>query len=159
MSILAIILLILLGMLLFLVEFFLVPGITIAGIGGAILMGASVFMAYRTHGTAVGSWTLAATLLFTILTMVFALRSRTWRRLMLKKNIDSKVEVDGIVNEKIKPGDNGEAVTRLAPIGKVMVNDVVVEAKSIGGYVDPHTPVEVVKIGTTQIIVKPINKE
>ena len=57
MSILAIVLLILLGMILFLVEFFLVPGVTIAGIGGAILMGASVFMAFRTHGsTRKGPW-------------------------------------------------------------------------------------------------------
>jgi membrane-bound ClpP family serine protease len=159
MSIFAIILLILLGMLLFLVEFFLVPGVTIAGIGGAILMGASVFMAYRTHGSTVGNWTLFATLIFTVLTMVFALRSKTWRRLMLKKNIDSKIEVAGIEDKKINPGDRGEAMTRLGPVGKVMVNDSVVEAKSISGYVDPHTKIEVVKIGTTQIIVKPINNE
>ncbi len=159
MSILAIILLICLGMVLFLVEFFLVPGLTIAGIGGALLMGASVFMAYKTHGTAVGSWTLFATLLFTVLTMVFALRSKTWRRLMLKKNIDSKVEVAGIKDEKIKVGDTGESIGRLAPMGKVMVNDIAVEAKSIGGFVDQHTKIEVVKIGTTQIIVKPINNE
>lgn len=159
MSILAIILLILLGMLLFLVEFFLIPGVTIAGIGGALLMGASVFMAYRTHGSTLGNWTLFATLLFTILIMVFALRSRTWRRLMLNKNIDSKVEVAGIHDQKIKPGDIGEAITRLAPVGKVMVNDEVVEAKSIKGFVDQKTKVKVVKIGTTQIIVKPINNE
>jgi membrane-bound ClpP family serine protease len=159
MSILAIILLIVLGMILFLVEFFLVPGVTIAGIGGAILMGASVFMAYRTHGNAVGSWTLFATLMFTILTMVFALRSRTWRRLMLKKNLDNKVEVAGIEDHMINPGDTGEAMTRLGPVGKVMVNGIVVEAKSIQGYVDAHTKVEVVKIGTTQIIVKPIKNE
>ena len=159
MSILAIILLILLGMLLFLVEFFLVPGVTIAGIGGAILMGASVFMAYRTHGNTVGNWTLFATLLFTVLTMVMALRSKTWRRLMLNKNIESKVEVSGIVEKKINPGDTGESITRLNPVGKVMVNDVVVEAKSISGFVDPHTKVEVIKVGTTQIIVKPIKIE
>jgi len=159
MSILAIILLIFLGMVLFMVEFFLVPGVTIAGIGGALLMGSSVFMAYRTHGTAVGSWTLFATLLFSILTMVFALRSKTWRRLMLKKSIDSKVEVAGIKDEKIKVGDTGESIGRLAPMGKVMVNNIAVEAKSIGGFVDEHTKVEVIKIGTTQIIVKPINNE
>lgn len=146
-------------MVLFLVEFFLVPGVTIAGIGGALLMGASVFMAYRTHGTAVGSWTLFATLLFSVLTMVFALRSRTWRKLMLKKNIDGKVEVAGIEDEKIKVGDTGESIGRLAPMGKVMVNDIVIEAKSQSGFVDEHTKVKVVKIGTTQIIVKPINNE
>ncbi len=159
MSILAIILLIVLGMILFLVEFFLIPGITIAGIGGAILMGISVYMAYRTHGTAVGSWILFAALLFTILTMVFALRSRTWRRLMLKKNLDNKMEVAGIEDHMINPGDIGVAMTRLGPVGRVMVNDIDVEAKSIQGYVDAHTKVEVTKIGTTQIIVKPIKNE
>ena len=158
MSILAIILLIALGMILFLVEFFLVPGVTIAGIGGAILMGASVYMAFRTHGSTVGGWTLFATLLFTIVTMIFALRSKTWRRLMLKKNIDGKVEVAGIVDDKIKVGDTGETIGRLAPMGRVMVNGISIEARSLSGFVDQHTPVEVVKVGTTQIIVKPINK-
>ena len=159
MSILAIILLIMLGMVLFLVEFFLVPSVTIAGIGGAILMGASVYMAFRTHGSTVGGWTLFATLLFTVVTMVFALRSRTWRRLMLKKNIDSKVEVAGIVDDKIKVGDTGETIGRLAPMGRVMVNDIAVEAKSISGFVDEHTKIVVIKIGTTQIIVKPLKNE
>ena len=44
MSITAIILLILLGIFLFIVEFLLVPGITIAGIGGAIVMAIAVYL-------------------------------------------------------------------------------------------------------------------
>ncbi len=158
MSILGIILLILLGVILFLVEFFIIPGVTVAGIGGALVMGAAVFMAYRTQGVTAGNYTLLAVLLVSITSLVLALSSKTWKRFMLKTNIDSKVEV-GLEDQKIKPGDKGETVTRLAPIGMVRVNDLIIEGKSIGGFLDPKTKVEVTKVLGTQIIVKPINKE
>jgi membrane-bound ClpP family serine protease len=123
-----------------------------------VLMGVAVFMAYRTHGTTVGNYTLLTTLLLTIITLVFALRAKTWKRLMLNKNIDGKFEV-GLQDEKIKPGDTGLSITRLNPVGKVMVNEIIVEAKSIKGFVDQNTKIEVVKVLTTQVIVKPINNE
>ncbi len=158
MSILAIILLILLGILLFLVEFFLIPGVTIAGIGGAILMGVAIFMAYRTYGSTVGNYILLTSLLLTVIILVIALRAKTWRRLMLSKNIEGKVEV-GLEEQKIKVGDTGKSITRLNPVGKVLINDITVEAKSIKGFVDQNKKVEVVKVLTTQVIVKPINNE
>ena len=158
MSLLAIILLLLLGILLFLVEFFIIPGVTIAGIGGAVLMGVAVFMAYRTHGTTAGNYTLFSSLLLTIITLVFALRAKTWKRLMLSKDIEGKFEV-GLEDQKIKAGDRGETITRLNPIGKVIVNGIMVEAKSIKGFVDQNKKIEVVKVLSTQVIVKPINNE
>ena len=158
MSILAIILLIVLGILLFVVEFLLVPGVTIAGIGGAVLMGIAVYMSYKTHGNTVGNYTLIATLILTIGGFAYALRAKTWRRLMLKKDIEGKVEV-GLEKETIKVGDRGEAITRMAPVGKVLINGLVVEGKSQRGFLDQHTPVEVLKVLNTQVIVKPIKEE
>jgi membrane-bound ClpP family serine protease len=158
MSILGIILLILLGIILFLVEFLIIPGVTVAGIGGAILFAVAVFVSYRTHGTAVGNYTLLATLVISVVSLIIALRSKTWRRFMLKTNIDSKVEV-GLEEQKIRPGDTGVTLTRLAPVGMVTVNNLTIEGKSIGGFLDPDTKIEVVKVLGTQIIVKPINKE
>lgn len=158
MSILAIILLILLGIFLFIVEFLLVPGITIAGIGGALLMAAAVYFAYTTHGNTVGNYTLVATLILTVGGGAYVLRAKTWRRLMLDKGIDSKVEV-GLEEGKIKVGDQGESITRMAPIGKVLINGIVVEGKSQRGFLDQHTPVEVIKVLNTQVIVKSIKKE
>ncbi len=158
MSILAIIILILLGIFLFIVEFLLVPGITIAGVGGAILMGVAVYFAYATHGNTVGNYTLVATLIITIGGGAYVLRAKTWRRFMLDKDIDSQVQV-GLEEEKIKVGDRGECITRMNPMGKVLVNGIVVEGKSIRGFLDPHTPVEVIKVLHTQVIVKSINKE
>ena len=158
MSILAIILLIILGIFLFIVEFLLVPGITIAGIGGAILMAVAVYSAYKTHGSTVGNYTLLATLILSIGGFAYALRAKTWKRLALSKNIEGRVEV-GLENEAIKVGDRGEALTRMAPIGKVLINDIIVEGKSREGFLDQKTPVEVIKVLNTQVIVKPIKEE
>jgi membrane-bound ClpP family serine protease len=158
MSILAIILLIVLGILLFVVEFLLIPGVTIAGIGGAILMAVAVYMSYKTHGNTVGNYTLIATLILTLGGFAYALRAKTWRKLMLNKDIDGRVEV-GLQNNTIKVGDRGEAITRMAPVGKVMINGLVVEGKSQRGFLDEHTPVEVIKVLNTQVIIKPIKEE
>jgi membrane-bound ClpP family serine protease len=151
----AVILLISLGILLFLIEFLLIPGITIAGIGGAILTLGGIYLAYSRFGAETGSAVLAGTLLVNVLILTLSLRSRTWKKAMLTTNIDSRVnEIPGL--EKIKSGDRGVAVTRLAPMGTVKVNDVVFEAKSIAGFIDPKTEIEVVKITSAQVIVKPI---
>ena len=158
MSILAIILLIVLGILLFVVEFLLIPGVTIAGIGGAVLMGVAVYMSYKTHGNTVGNYTLIATLILTIGGFAYALRAKTWKRLALNKDIDGRVEV-GLENETVKVGDRGESITRMAPVGKVLINGLVVEGKSQRGFLDQHTPVEVIKVLNTQVIIKPIKEE
>jgi len=150
-----IILLIILGLLLFLIEFLLIPGITIAGIGGAILTIGGIYMAFTKFGPQTGSIVLISTLIMSILIFTLSLRSRTWKKAMLTTNINSKVnEVAGI--EKIKAGDRGIAITRLAPMGSVKVGGIVFEAKSIAGYVDAKTEIEIVKITASQIIVKPI---
>lgn len=158
MSILAIILLIVLGIFLFIVEFLLVPGVTIAGIGGAIVMAAAVYFAYTQHGNTVGNYTLVGTLVLTVGIGAYVLRAKTWKRLMLDRDSDSKVQV-GLEGGKIRVGDRGESVTRMAPIGKVLINGLVVEGKSQWGFLDPHTPVEVIKVLNTQVIVKPIKEE
>ena len=158
MSILAIVLLIVLGILLFVVEFLLIPGVTIAGIGGAVLMGVAVYMSYKTHGNTVGNYTLIATLILTIGGFAYALRAKTWKRLALNKDIDGRVEV-GLENETIKVGDRGESITRMAPVGKVLINGLVVEGKSQRGFLDQHTPVEVIKVLNTQVIIKPIKEK
>ena len=158
MSILAIVLLIVLGIFLFIVEFLLVPGITVAGIGGAVLMGVAVYMAYTTHGNTVGNYTLVATLILTVGGGTYVLRAKTWQRLALNKNIDSKVEV-GLEDDKIKVGDRGESITRMAPVGKVLINGLLVEGKSQRGFLDQHTPVEVIKVLNTQVIIKSLKEE
>lgn len=148
-----IILLIVLGILLFVIEFLLVPGITVAGIGGLALTVLGVYKAFEDYGTVTGIWFLIGTLLLSVLVIAFSLRARTWKRFMLNTNVMGTVHED-LLADGIQKGDEGETVTRLASMGKIMINGKIREARSIEGYVEEHKPVVVVGIEGMVIKVK-----
>lgn len=153
-----VIILILLGILLFVIEFLLVPGVTVAGIGGLVLTVLGVYRAFEEFGSSVGVWVLIGTLLVSVFVIAMSLRARTWRKLMLNTNVQGTVDQD-ISEDQIKVGDRGQAVTRLAPMGKIEVNNIVREAKSLEGYIDAHTGIEIVAVEGTRISVKPIKEQ
>ncbi len=152
MTIAAIILLIFLGIFLILLEFLVVPGVTIAGIGGLLCIGGGVYLSYSNYGYVVGNYTLGGTFVLLLVTLYFAFKSKTWKKLMLKTSIDSKVNT--YEKEKIKIGDTGRTISRLAPMGKVSVNGEYIEAKSLYKFIDQDTEIEVVKVLNNKIIVK-----
>ena len=150
-----IIILIVLGIFLFVIEFLLVPGVTIAGIGGLILTVIGVYKAFEDFGSTVGVWVLIGTILLSVFVIAMSLRARTWNRLMLKTNISGTVDKD-LTEDQVKSGDRGTTITRLAPMGKILVNNLVREAKSTEGFINEHTDIEIVSIAGTRISVKPI---
>lgn len=131
-----IILLICIGILLFLVEFLLVPGITVAGIAGFILIVGAIYFGYDTFGAPEGHYILAGTAFLTFVIIFFALRGRTWKKLMLDTRIEGKVST--YVEDKVKVGDTGRTITRLNPMGKVLINGEFLEAKSTGPYIEQN---------------------
>lgn len=151
-----IILLIFLGLLLLLIEFAVIPGVTIAGIGGFVLLGLSVYIAFAEYGTGIGFLTLTFVLVASPLLIVYFFKSKSGKKMVLESLIDGKVET--VDNEKIHVGDTGKTVGRLAPSGKVKINGEVLEAQSVSGYVDHNTEIKVIKILTNKIIVEPIKK-
>ena len=154
-----IIFLIFVGLLLFIIEFLLIPGVTIAGVGGAICLVSGIVFAFISFGTATGLVVLGITALVMVILTVLMLRSRTWNKFMLKTSIDSKVDTVGAEEGKVKAGDRGITVTRLAPGGKVLVNDEYFEAKSVDILIDPKQEIEVIRLDDNKLIVKPINKQ
>jgi membrane-bound ClpP family serine protease len=152
-----IIFLIILGLLLFIVEFMLIPGVTIAGIGGAVCLVTAIVFSFASFGTTTGLLVLGITVLVMIVLTVLMLKAGTWNKLMLKTAIDGKVDTVGAEEGRVKSGDRGVTVTRLAPGGKVLVNGEYFEAKAIDILVDPRQEIEVVRIEDNKLIVKPIN--
>lgn len=157
MTLLAIILLIVLGLVLLLIEFAVIPGVTIAGIGGFLMLAASVYIAFTEYGTFAGFITLAVVLIAAPWMIYYFFKSKSGKKMILESKVEGKV--DGINLEKIKIGDVGKAIGRLAPTGKVKVNDEVVEAQSTGSFIDQQTEIIVVKVLTNKIIVEPVNKK
>lgn len=156
MSFIGIILLILLGIFLFLVEFLLVPGVTVAGIAGFILVVGGVYMGYDSLGTPEGHYILAGAVFMSVGIIAYSLRAGTWKRLMLNSTISGKVS--RYEEEKVKVGDEGIAVTRLNPMGKVLINGDYMEAKSTGPYIEQQKKIRVVNIKDFSVVVKPVEE-
>ena len=154
MTILAIILLIIIGIILLLIEFAVIPGVTIAGIGGFLLLAASVYIAFSQLGNAAGFITLAVVLIASPILLYYFFKSRTGKNMILNSEIQGKVE--NFEPGKLKVGDTGKTIGRLAPMGKIKVNGEVVEAQSTGTFIDPQTEIRIIKINSNQIIVEPI---
>mgnify|MGYP001127042089 CR=1 FL=1 len=154
MSILAIILVIVLGLFLMVIEFLLVPGITVAGIAGAILIAGGIIITYTTHGTPDGHYMLMGTFGAVVLTIYLSVRASTWEKFMLSDNITG-VSNDDLTEQQVKPGDTGKAITRLNPAGNVRVNGLIIEGRSNGDFINEGTEVVVTKINHSRIIVKP----
>lgn len=153
MTLTAILILIFLGVLLILIEFLILPGTNIAGIIGLLLIIGGIYFGYKDIGAPIAHYILFGSFLFMISSITLALRSSTWKKASLTTSIDSKVTT--IIADSVKIGDIGETVTRLAPVGKVRVNNQVIEAKSNHLFLDPNTEVIVTKIEGNQIEVKP----
>lgn len=147
-----ILILILIGVILILIEFLILPGTNIAGVIGIIFIISAIVLGYKYLGTPTAHYILLASFLFMTAAIFFALRSNTWKKISLNTSIDSKIE--NIEKDSIKIGDKGITVTRLAPIGKVQINDKFVEAKSQQRFLDPNVPIVVKEVLRNKIIVE-----
>lgn len=145
-------LVILLGIVFILAEIFLLPGITVSGVAGFLFLVGGIVYAYTYLGAWAGNITLLITVFLVFGSFLYFVKSKSLRRIALTTNIDAKVDNTDL--QKIKPGDRGMTQSRLNPIGKVTINDITVEAKSMNGeLIDEDTAIEVVKVDWSNIIV------
>ena len=152
MDILIITMLIIAAVILFLVEFFVIPGISIAGFlaGGCVIF--ANYYAFSYMGTTAGIITLIISAIACIGSLILFMRSKTLDKIALKKNITSKV--DRSAEAKVKIGDTGITTTRLALIGYAEINGDIVEVKSTDGLMDEKTPIIVNRITDGTILVE-----
>ena len=154
MSVALIIVLIVIGLALLVVEVVVLPGITVSGIAGVLLIGCSIFLTFKWFGSTAGIYVLIGTSILFIIFLIYALRAKTWDRLSLHSEIDSKVNV--VDTNDIKFGDKGTTVSRLAPIGKILIHGKIMEGKSEFGLIDENKEIEVVQVNESTIIVQEI---
>ena len=147
--------LIIVGILLLVAELVLLPGISVAGIGAFLSLAVAAVYGFFLYGILGGSVVLAAIIIVAVAAVVVSLRANTWQRLSLKSTIDATSTPTPEQND-IRIGQRGETLTRLAPMGKVQVGDVTVEAKSVDAYIDPRQVVEVIGYDNTAVVVRRI---
>lgn len=155
-DILIIVFLMALAIALVLVEIFLLPGITLAGIGGILFALGGVIYAYSINSMAGHIALIGSVILFAVV-FFWLLRKNSFKKVALNTEVDSKLTSSRELG--IEVGDEGVTLSRLAPIGKASIKGITVEAKSREEFIDEDTPVVVVKVEGYNVTVIPKNKE
>lgn len=141
------------GALLLVIELVLLPGFTVAGIGGLACYCGAAYMAYANYGVTGLLITIGVIVLVSVVATWLSLRSKTWKKFALHQNIDGASQSSP--EHQVNMGERGVAITRLAPMGKVMIGGQTYEAKTIDSFVDQQTEVEVTGFENFNVIVKP----
>lgn len=150
-----IVIIVLLGIILVLLEIFIVPGTTVVGIAGGVLMVAGVVLAYVTQQNVwLGHGTLAGTLVATVVLGYLATNMFDNSSLTLRDSVEGQVNMrEGV---ELQVGDEGITVSDLRPGGKALFNDVKFEVFSQGDFVDAGTAVRIIKLTSNKVLVKPV---
>lgn len=152
-NIIIVLVLVVLGILLLLAEIFLLPGISVAGIGGVIFLGGGIVYSYIYLGATAGTSTLVVSILLLGAAFAWLVKSKSIQKIGLKADISETVDNSAL--KKINAGDAGVTLSRLNPIGNVLINDITVEGKSFDGeFIEEDVEIEVVRVETYNVLVK-----
>lgn len=152
-----IVLLILLGVLFLVAELVLLPGVSLGALFALVCYGSAIYTAFADYGPFAGGVVVLVILVLSFVATVFSLRSKTWQRFSLNRRIESTSMESP--SSRLKAGDRGVAVSRLAPMGKVEIGGRIYEAKSTDVYVDQRSAVEVVGFENFNVVVRKVVDE
>ncbi|RNC81295.1 MAG: hypothetical protein ED559_05750 [Phycisphaera sp.] len=171
------------GILLILIEIFIVPGFGVFGISGLVLLFGGLVMAFVSASSGVfpstpaGQTDLSRAVVMVALAMATAgggmfvvvkyfgslpvLNRLTLRPDQVESNTGiGLVEAMGESTDlALLVGTSGVTATPLRPSGKVDIEGTLYDALSGSGYIDPKTPVLVTRVTTWQVVVEPINND
>ena len=152
MEILIILSLIIVGLILFAIEVFLIPGISLAGIASGISLIYAIYYSFVHVGMLCGIITIVVSVLGIIAVTWWFMRSKTMDKLSLKKSLDYRPNpLEGL---NIQQGDQGITTTRLTLIGNADFNGHQIEVQSADGFIDEKTKVVISHIKDGHVYVK-----
>ena len=149
-----VIFLVLLGLFFLVAELVFLPGAALGVILSLASYAAATYFAFVRIGMVGGFITLGIILLLSLIATIISLRAKTWQRLALKNKVEGQSMQTPA--EEVRIGDCGVTISRLSPMGKVLIGGKEYEAKSAEAYIDQRTEVTVIGFENFTIIVKSI---
>ena len=150
-----------LGMILLVLEIFVIPGFGAAGILGIGAVITSIILAFGDVQMALISISIA--LLVTIVAVIVLWRrmsqSRFWQRVVLAHRESPEAGYRAPADLRHLVGKQGVALTLLRPSGTVLIGGIRYDVVSDGGFVSANSSVEVILAEGTRVVVREVNKE
>ena len=152
MDIILVITFIVLGIAFFILEIFFLPGVSIGGIVGTIFSAAGIWYAFAKLGTTVGWIVVSLFVVALLVAIVYFIKGKPLERMAL----NTELQPDNLYDmSKVAIGAEGCTISRLAPMGKVLINGEEYEAKFRNGFLDCSIDIVVVeKEGNVLVVEK-----
>jgi len=150
MTLTTIIILILVGLILIVAEIFFVPGTTIVGIAGGLVLLGGIICSFIYLETSYAWSITGGTAVATVILGYFAFRPKTWKKIGMNTTIDGKI-VDEVQN--FQAGLEGFTLTSCNPIGKAKFGDKIEEVYSLIDFIEANTQIKIDSIKENKIFV------
>ena len=157
------IILIALGLILLLVEIFILPGFGAAGIPGIIcILGGSAWIIVQTRDWTLGLSVAGVTIIITIPLAVLAFwlmpRTKVGKTIILNTTERSEDGFQAPSKELEKLiGKSGTAITPLRPAGAAMIQGIRVDVVSQGDFIAKDSEIEVVRVEGNRVVVRDLS--
>lgn len=147
-----------LGVILLLIEIFLIPGFGITGISGIILIFVSIFFTLGGGIKALYSIGVVAFILLVlfIILLIFFPKIPIWKKLGLKEKLETEKGYTTYTKIDELTGKEGVVITTLRPAGTIEIEGKRYDAISLGEFIEKGEKIKVIKVEGGKIIVEKI---
>ena len=145
-------LLLVIGIILILIEILFIPGTTIFGILGVISIFSSDYLSYTYFGSEIAIGYSILNSILSLIIIVYALKSDTWKKIALNKVHLEKVNKNKY--DELKKGDLGLSSSSLKPYGKAIFGNNTYEVKSLENFIEENKKIKIINILQDKILVK-----
>lgn len=153
------------GIILLLLEIFVIPGFGITGISGIILILLGLYLSLIRHPFAASkaqltaafytlSFAIIATFAVVILSWKFLPKTLLWKRIILDFSETKKAGFAPATSLEFYLGKTGRTLSALRPSGRINIKDKTLDAISEGEFIDKDRDIKVIKVVGNKIIVK-----
>ncbi len=143
------------GIFLLVVEVFLLPGTTVAGIVGTIVIIAGILLSYGNLGAAAGNLSLIISLIITVVLFIIGYKTLNSKGVALDDELTGKVNTleDDF---DLALDDQGMAYGDIKPTGKAIFKHKIYNVRTNGEFIPDNATIEIIDIYRNQITVKQI---
>ena len=156
-----------LGILLLLLEIFVIPGFGIAGVSGILLILAGLFLSLIKHPFSApraqliqAFYTLSLSVIISfaalILSWKYLPRTGLWKRIVLDSAEAKKEGFQSAEPQNFYLGKSGRSLSALRPAGRALIEGRILDVITEGGFIERDIPIKVVNIEGNKITVKEV---
>ena len=149
------------GIVLMAMEFFVVPGFGVTGIGGLIAIFTSLYFFFPDPSTALGI--MASVLVLSIIILFVLIRlfgvSKFWNNISLGESQSNKSGYTSHSDQNKLLGTTGKTLTHLRPAGTAEINGKRIDVITEGDYIDKNQVIKVIRVKGSRVIVKKTKEE